>query len=78
MLRLSTKFYNQFTQLPTASFGYQKLKKVKTAHHRIKQYSKNPHYKLRTLIRPPDLKETEITFPIKIPIRYRHVKHIKK
>lgn len=54
-------------------------KKVKSIKSRINHYSKDPdHYKLVTLIRPPDLKDKNLTFPIRIPIRYRHRRHIKK
>lgn len=44
----------------------------KTLHQRLKFYGRNPNFKLKTVMRPPDLNDPEITFPIRIPIRYRH------
>jgi hypothetical protein len=30
-------------------------------------------YKLTTVIRPPNLRDTTLEFPLRIPIRYRHL-----
>lgn len=59
-------------------FASNKPHRPKRAHTRIKKYASNPYYKLKTLIRPPDLTDPDITFPIKIPIRYRHVPAVRK
>jgi hypothetical protein len=61
-----------------ANFG-KSVKKVKTVWHRRKHYAKFPDkFKLVTLIRPPDLTQPNIIFPIRIPIRYRHIMFVKK
>lgn len=53
--------------------------KIKTVRQRIKFYSRYPDaFKLKTLIRPPDLRQPNMTFPITIPIRYRHIYEPKK
>ena len=57
----------------------QKAKKPKSAHQRLKYYSRFPDkFRLKTRIRPPDLTDPNITFPIRIPIRYRHEFYLKK
>lgn len=47
--------------------------KPKNLRQRIKYYSKYPDvFRRKTLIRPPDLTDPNIMFPIQIPIRIRH------
>lgn len=59
--------------------SYSKQAKPKSLQQRLKYYGKYPErYRLRTRIRPPDLTDPNLEFPIKIPIRYRHVFHLTK
>lgn len=56
-----------------------KSNKPRTLKQRLKYYGRHPEiFKLKTRIRPPDLTDPNIVFPIRIPIRYRHVLHLKK
>lgn len=59
--------------------NFSKQIKDKSVRQRRKYYSKFPDtFKLKTVIRPPDLSDPDLKFPITIPIRYRHVFHLKK
>lgn len=72
MIRLSTAVKNSLLLNQAQNFGIKKLHRPKNAHQRIKHCANNPYLKLKTIIKPPDLTAPDITFPIKIPIRYRH------
>ena len=68
----------RFTLASNFAFA-QKARKVKPAHQRIKYYSQFPNkFKLKTRIRAPDLTDPALTFPIRVPIRYRHEFHLRK
>lgn len=59
--------------------NFSKLIRDKSVKQRRKYYSKFPDkFKLKTYMRPPDLTDPNLTFPIRIPIRYRHIFHLKK
>lgn len=54
--------------------NFSKLMKDKSVRQRRKFYSKFPDkFRLKTVMRPPDLSDPNLTFPLRIPIRYRHV-----
>lgn len=58
----------------TLNYFSRKKIKDKNVYQRRKYYSKYPQiFKLQTRIRPPDLTQPDIPFPISIPIRYRHI-----
>lgn len=68
---------SQLISTPLANFA--KQAKVKSLRQRLKFYGRQPDkFKLKTLIRPPDLTEKNIVFPIHIPIRYRHIYFFKR
>lgn len=59
--------------------NFAKPTKVKSLRQRMKFYARFPEkFKLKTLIRPPDLTQDKISFPIRIPIRYRHIFKLKR
>lgn len=62
------------THLMATSFAnFSRAAKPRTLKQRLKYYAKYPdQFKLKTRIRPPDLTDPNLKFPIKIPIRYRH------
>jgi hypothetical protein len=68
------------SKLLQSSFaGFAKTLKEKSVRQRRKYYARFPNkFKLITRIRPPDLTDPDLKFPIKIPIRYRHILCIKK
>lgn len=72
--------YLMLSQLISASVAnFAKQVKVKSLRQRLKTYGRQPDkFKLKTLIRPPDLTEKNIEFPIRIPIRYRHIYYFKR
>ena len=54
-------------------------RKLKSVRQRMKYYSRFPDmFRLKTRIRPPDLTDPELAFPIRIPIRYRHELKFRK
>ncbi len=64
---------NSLTIIPIFDFATRQ-RKIPNLHQRIKRYSKFPDkYQLKTIIRPPNLRDESLEFPIRIPIRYRHL-----
>jgi hypothetical protein len=50
-----------------------KAAKPKSVRQRIKYYSRYPDkFRMKTRIRPPDLTDPDLKFPIHVPIRVRH------
>jgi hypothetical protein len=76
MLKISSSIVGQFKALtltPVLNFASRE-RKIPNLHQRIKRYSKLPDkYKLKTIIRPPNLRDESLEFPLRIPIRYRHL-----
>jgi len=57
MIRLSS-FNFAFSLLNKVAFNYGKQRKIPSLHQRMKRYGKVPHlYELKTLIRPPNLRD---------------------
>lgn len=59
--------------------NFSKQIRDRSAKIRRNYYSKFPDkFKLKTVMRPPDLSDPTLTFPVRIPIRYRHIFYLKK
>jgi hypothetical protein len=73
LTQIITKSITNIFFQPLYSFGIKQAKPVKSLKQRLKYYARKPdEFKLITRIRPPDLTDANIKFPIRIPVRYRH------
>lgn len=74
MLKVGSSVLNQInslTLLGQFSFG-SRPRKILNLNQRMKKYGKFPQkYQLKTIIRPPNLRDDSLEFPLRIPIRYR-------
>ena len=69
---------SRFSFAQAFAFG-QQARKPKSAHQRIKFYARFPDkFRLKTKMRAPDLTDPSLSFPIRIPIRYRHGLYLRK
>lgn len=74
MLRITSSIMGQANGLSSASCYSFASRKILNLHQRMKKYGQYPEkYKLKTIIRPPNLRDESLEFPLRIPIRYRHL-----
>lgn len=74
MLRLQSTVQ---TLLQHNTFGFARPKPhvVVSLNQRLRKYARQPEkYRRITLIRPPNLRDPNLVFPIKIPMRIRHLR----
>lgn len=74
MLKVGSSVLTQFNNLTfLGQFGFSsRPRKILNLNQRMKKYGKFPDkYKLKTVIRPPNLRDDSLEFPLRIPIRYR-------